>query len=93
MLQLDSNKYTGVNVHLRDETITMPVENGLKLMSYLTGDNTSSHVMVTDKQGIQTVLNKNDIRKVAPIVKREEVNKLNMPDLTGDFYDNFKLKR
>ena len=65
MQQLGSNDRT-VKVTLRDEVIEMPEDTGLRLMAYLTSDNTSSHVMITDIHGEQVVLNKNDIRKVSP---------------------------
>lgn len=64
MQRLGSNGNT-VKVTLRDEVIEMPEESGLRLMAYLTSDNTSSHVMITSIHGDKTVINKNDIRKVS----------------------------
>lgn len=64
MQLLGSNDRT-VKVTLRDEVIEMPEDTGLRLMAYLTSDNASSHVMITDIHGEQVVLNKNDIRKVS----------------------------
>ena len=69
MQQLASNNYETVNVQLRDKTIIMPADKGYMLMEYLTSDNTSSHVMITDITGVQTVVNKNDIREVSPVIK------------------------
>ena len=65
MQLLGSNNGNTVKVTLRDEVIEMPEESGLRLMNYLVSDNTSSHVMITDVNGDQTVINKNDIRKVS----------------------------
>lgn len=65
MQLLGSNDRT-VKVTLRDEVIEMPEDTGLRLMTYLTSENSSSHVMITDIHGVQVVLNKNDIRKVSP---------------------------
>lgn len=72
MQQLASNNFEKVVVQLRDETITMPADKGSMLMQYLTGDNISSHVMITDVTGVQIVVNKSDIRKVSPI--KSQVN-------------------
>lgn len=73
MQQLGSNNYETVNVHLKDETIVMPADNGYQLMQYLTRENTGSHVMITDTSGVQVVLNKNDIRKISPVIKSKSM--------------------
>lgn len=73
MEQLDSSNYEKIKVTVRDEVIIMPVATGLKLMDYLTRDNTGSHVMITDLDGNQTVVNKHDIRKVSPTYKPKDL--------------------
>lgn len=67
MQQLNSSNYDSVSVVLKDETITMPAGNGSKLMEFLTTDNNSSHVMITDIGGNKVVVNKFDIKKVTPL--------------------------
>lgn len=96
MQQLASNHFRNVVVHLRDETITMPASNGTKLMEYLTGDNASSHVMITDTSGMQLVVNKNDIRKISPVKKLTHMKSpadlgMNIDNRTklGDGFDRF----
>lgn len=101
MQQLDSKEYIYVNVTLRDETLIMPTANGLRLMEYLTGDNVSSHVMITTKDGQQVVVNKSDIRKVSPVSTKtssyKTASELGMgeasPDTDGDGYQKFKQMR
>lgn len=68
MKQLGSSEYKQVKVILRDDNIIMPAETGTKLMEYLTSNNTSSHVMITDVTGNQIVVNKSDIRRVTPML-------------------------
>lgn len=80
MQLLGSNGNT-VKVTLRDEVIEMPEESGLRLMTYLTSDNTSSHVMITSINGDKTVINKNDIRKVSPHDSLD-ITKINL----GEYY-------
>lgn len=100
MHQLASSNFQNVIVQLRDETITMPATNGTKLMEYLTSDNASSHVMITDTQGTQFVVNKNDIRRISPVKKpsymkspqelgMEEDNRTEL----GEGYEKFKRLR
>lgn len=74
MQLLDSNNYQSVTVEFRDETVTMPVDTGLKLMEYLTSDNAASHVMLTDTEGVQVVVNKHDIRRVSPVPARNNTD-------------------
>ena len=101
MQQLDSKEYIYVSVTLRDETLIMPTANGLRLMEYLTGDNVSSHVMITTKDGQQVVVNKSDIRKVSPVSNKtssyKTASELGMgeasPDTDGDGYKKFKQMR
>lgn len=84
MHQLNSNNYETILVITRDETITMPADKGTKLMQYLTSDNPSSHVMVTDIQGVQVVLNKNDIRKITPKTKSPQLKSAEELGMTTD---------
>lgn len=80
MSSLDSN----VTVFLKDESIVMPADSGKALMNYLTSENGSSHVMITDVNGIQTVVNKFDIRKVSVNKQNNRyktAKELGMPDL------------
>ena len=102
MLQLDSKEYENhITVTLRDESIKMPFSNGVKLMEYLTSDNTSSHVMLTTIGNEQIVVNKNDIRKVSPVQKRvshyktpEELGLTSTVDVSeGDGYRRFQEMR
>lgn len=102
MLQLDSKEYENhITVTLRDESIKMPFSNGIKLMGYLTSDNTSSHVMLTTIDNEQIVVNKNDIRKVSPVQKRvshyktpEELGLTATVDVAeGDGYSKFQEMR
>ena len=87
MQQLDSKNYSSVQVILRDETIIMPAGKGELLMEYLTGDNQSSHVMLTDTKGNKSVVNKNDIRKVTPVLNTVK-NHFKSPEELGMEKDN-----
>ena len=84
MQSLNSKNYSSVQVHLKDQTITMPADKGAALMQFLTSENNSSHVMITDTQGTQTVVNKFDIKKVAPVTgvtNYKTVAEMGMPEL------------
>lgn len=84
MQSLASKNFSTVHVILRDETITMPADNGVKLMEYLTAENNASHVMITNTDGVQQVINKYEIKKVAPVVastRYKTAAELGLPDL------------
>jgi len=84
MQSLNSKNYSTVQVLLKDEIITMPSDKGDALMQYLTGENSSSHILITDINGLQTVVNKFDIKKVTPaigVVKYKTSKEMGMPDL------------
>ena len=85
MHQLNSKNYTTVQVITKDETIIMPGDKGSALMHYLTQETAGSHIMVTDIKGNQIVINKFDIKKVAPVIgassKYKTATELGMPEL------------
>lgn len=74
MLSLDSKHYEKVLVVFKDETVVLPPDSGVRLMQYLTSDNVSSHVMLTDTSGVQIVVNKHDIKKITPVVRAGELD-------------------
>lgn len=70
MQLLNSKNHEEVHVHLRDdEVIVLPPTTGQKLMDYLTGDVTTKHVKLTDRNNNAMVVLITDIRKVEPIAK------------------------
>lgn len=81
MQQQDSKTVT---VKLKDENIVMAHSNGSRLMEYLTGENSSSHVMITKLNGDTVVVNKHDIKKIEVTSSKltyKTPAQLGMPDL------------
>lgn len=61
-----ASKNQNIEVVLRDSVIIMPRDKGENLMDYLTGEEVSSHVMITDIDGNKIVVNRHDIRRISP---------------------------
>lgn len=78
----------------------MPADTGEKLMQYLTSDNSSSHVMITDTKGNKQVVNKFDIKKIQPQLTRDNYKTFNELPISnksleekGDGYKKFQEAR
>lgn len=85
MRQLNSKNYHTVRVTLKDGTINMPARKGDELMQFLTSDNNISHIMITDVNGKQSVVNKYEIKSVAPLTAESRYKtpqELGMPELS-----------
>lgn len=76
MQLLSSKTYDHVDVQLRnDESYTLPTTSGLKLMDYLTGEVSTKHVKLTDKDGTEVVVLITDILRVVPHESPESYKK------------------
>lgn len=76
MQSLSFRNYDQVYVYVRgmDTPIAMPGATGMKLMEFLTTDTAgTSHVMLTDTEGLQTVVNRREILRVEPREKNIKV--------------------
>lgn len=74
-MRLNSKNYDFVSVEIRGEAepIKMPLDNGLKLMNFLTESN-ANHVQITDTDGEIVVVRTTDIIRALPVKKSGDVS-------------------